>query len=419
MANKKLEEELKTTTPSYAEAQESLQQAIAAKPTYANPYGSQLDELYNQIVNRDGFSYDANADAMYKTYRDRYMQQGKLAQMDTQGQAAALTGGYGSSYGQAVGQQMYDRYLQGLGDVSMDLRAQALDEYNQQGQQLLNNYGLLADRANDDYAKYQDAVTNYWNEVDLARGQADTAYNREWNENQREYDRQQAADEQAYGRQQDAYSRLVALISATGHMPTAEELAAGGMTPEEAQAWRDYYTRSITPTYYGGGGGGGSGYSSGGRNSGLTTAQREYGSAEGTGYENYDESLEPYWSQAANANDSPQEASDWLKKQVDAGHITTTQAKQIMQGAWHTDYSPKKSEPVKVDYYRRVAGQVASATTEAQAADIINKAVKDGDISPDEGVYILQDWRRNQPTPGVNKPVYNTLPKTGNMNAKK
>ena len=90
-----------------------------------------------------------------------------------------------------------------------------------------------------------------------------------------------------------------------------------------------------------------------------------------------------------------------------------------MQGAWHTDYSPKKSEPVKGDYYRRVAGQVASATTEAQAADIINKAVKDGDISPDEGVYILQDWRRNQPTPGVNKPVYNTLPKTGNMNAKK
>ena len=44
------------------------------------------------------------------------MQQGKQAMQDTMGQAAALTGGYGSTYGQAVGQQQYDAYLQNLND---------------------------------------------------------------------------------------------------------------------------------------------------------------------------------------------------------------------------------------------------------------------------------------------------------------
>ena len=42
------------------------------------------------------------------------------------GQAAALTGGYGSTYGEQVGQQAYNAYLQNLNDIVPQLQQQAL-----------------------------------------------------------------------------------------------------------------------------------------------------------------------------------------------------------------------------------------------------------------------------------------------------
>ena len=56
------------------------------------------DEALQAYLNREDFQYDVNADALYQQYKDRYVELGKDAMEDTMGQAAALTGGYGSSY---------------------------------------------------------------------------------------------------------------------------------------------------------------------------------------------------------------------------------------------------------------------------------------------------------------------------------
>ena len=69
-------------------------------------YGQQMQEALDAIRKRKKFSYDLNGDALYQQYKDKYVQQGKQAMQDTMGQAAALTGGYASTYGQAVGQQL-------------------------------------------------------------------------------------------------------------------------------------------------------------------------------------------------------------------------------------------------------------------------------------------------------------------------
>ena len=82
------------------------------RPAYAGTWDQPMEELYGRLTSRPAFSYDAGKDPLYQQYRDSYIQQGKLAMKDTMGQAAALTGGYGSTYGQAVGQQSYDAYLQ-------------------------------------------------------------------------------------------------------------------------------------------------------------------------------------------------------------------------------------------------------------------------------------------------------------------
>ena len=78
------------------------------------PADAELEELYQALMGRRSFSYNAAEDPMYRSVADRYVQNGRLAMRDTMGSAAALTGGYGSSYAQAVGQQSFDEYLRQL-----------------------------------------------------------------------------------------------------------------------------------------------------------------------------------------------------------------------------------------------------------------------------------------------------------------
>ena len=104
-----------------------------------------FDEIMNKILNREQFSYDLNGDALYQQYKDKYIQQGKMAMQDTMGQAAAMTGGYGNSYAASVGNQAYQASLENLNDVIPELYQMAYDRYNQEGQDMLNKYSMLSD----------------------------------------------------------------------------------------------------------------------------------------------------------------------------------------------------------------------------------------------------------------------------------
>lgn len=123
---------------------------------YQSQYRDQIQGLYDQIANRKDFSYDVNADAMYQQLKDQYVQGGRMAMMDTMGQAQAMTGGYGNSYAQGVGQQAYQGYLQGLNDQVPNLYQLALNRYIQQGDQMLDQYSMLTSQEAQDYARWQD-----------------------------------------------------------------------------------------------------------------------------------------------------------------------------------------------------------------------------------------------------------------------
>lgn len=123
---------------------------------YQSQYKDQIQGLYDQIANRKDFSYDVNADAMYQQLKDQYIQGGRMAMMDTMGQAQAMTGGYGNSYAQGVGQQAYQGYLQGLNEQVPDLYQMALNRYIQQGDQMLDQYSMLTSQEAQDYARWQD-----------------------------------------------------------------------------------------------------------------------------------------------------------------------------------------------------------------------------------------------------------------------
>lgn len=159
-------------SPSVKSAQEALQKSLSNKPgAYQSQWTDKLNGILDKILNRGEFNYDANADALYQQYKDRYMQQGKLAMQDTMGQAAALTGGYGNSYAQNAGQQAYNSYLQGLNDKLSELYQMALSKYQMEGDQMKDQAGLLGDRESQDYSRWQDQNNLWQNDRNFAYGQ--------------------------------------------------------------------------------------------------------------------------------------------------------------------------------------------------------------------------------------------------------
>ena len=151
---------------SVLQAQALLQQQLANKPgEYFSQYSNQMQAIMDQYMNRDKFSYDMNSDALYRQYADQYQMMGQQAMMDTMGQAQAMTGGYGNSYAQSVGQQAYQGYLQQLNEVVPELYQMAYNRYNQEGQDMLNQYGLLSSQDQLEYGRYRDQVSDYYTEL--------------------------------------------------------------------------------------------------------------------------------------------------------------------------------------------------------------------------------------------------------------
>ena len=172
-----------TAEKSYTETMDTLKKAETTAPTYSGSYDQEIKDLYDKITSREPFKYDYASDPLYGQYSEKYQQLGKQAMKDSMGQTAALTGGYGNSYGSAVGQQQYDAYLQRLNDVLPELYSQAYNQYTAEGDSLKEQYSLAANLRETEYNQYRDALGDY-------------QYNQSWDAQQK----QQKADDLAkYG----------------------------------------------------------------------------------------------------------------------------------------------------------------------------------------------------------------------------
>ena len=245
-------------------------------------YGKGMDEALQKVLNRDKFQYDINGDALYQQYKDRYIQQGKQAMMDTVGQAAALTGGYGNSYAQKAGQQAYQGYLQGLNDKVPELYQMALERYNQEGTDLLNKYGLMSDQYAKEYSRYRDSVGDWRAQRDYLatlynneRGfdytgyrdrVADEHWQKEFEEAMRQYNQNYAFSQQQYedskntSSSSSSSSRSSSGVSGWGYdthgYSTADIMALqrnadidvdGVWGPDTQAAWEAGYTKDGPP----------------------------------------------------------------------------------------------------------------------------------------------------------------------------
>ena len=170
-------------------AENAYKDFVGAGYTWANQ--NMLNDYMSKYQNRDPFSYDFNTDAMYQQYKDKYIKQGKMAMQDTMGQAAAMTGGYGSSYASTAGNQAYQASLENLNDIIPQLYQMAYDRYNQEGQDMLNNISLLQGERAFDYGVWGDKANMLAGDRSYYSSEYDNAWNRDygvWNDN-RTFDR--------------------------------------------------------------------------------------------------------------------------------------------------------------------------------------------------------------------------------------
>ena len=209
----------------YETAAAALAEKQKASPTWnGSSYDAEIDDLYAQISGREKYSYDLNKDALWQQMKDSFTEKGKLAMADTMGQAAGLTGGYGSSYAQSVGQQAFDREIEKLLDAAPELEERAYRRYQDEGDELKDKLSLARALSADEFDKYLQKRSEWENERDFAAGERDTAYG-------------QYVTERAYGddQREKNRSKVVNLIS-IGYAPTDRELADAGMSRAEYAA---------------------------------------------------------------------------------------------------------------------------------------------------------------------------------------
>ena len=194
-----------------------LQQHQSSKPgAYQSQWQDEIDDYLNRIENRDPFSYDFNSDALYQQYKDNYIQQGQMAMMDTMGQAAAMTGGYGNSYAQSVGQQAYNQQLNQLNNVLPELYQMAYNRYSDEGQRLMDMYNMYLGQESLDYSRYQTDLSNWYTDLEYLT-------NRYENERELDYNNYQAGRTEAHN---DYLAN--------------KEIAYKDYTTEQDRAWDEY-----------------------------------------------------------------------------------------------------------------------------------------------------------------------------------
>lgn len=256
----------------YQAAKAKLEQTSANKPVYAGTYDNDVANAYNNIVNREKFQYNLDDDALYQQYADKYMAAGKLAMKNSMGQSAALTGGYGSSYGAAVGQQTYDSYLQGLNDKALEFYDRAYGRYQDEGNRLKDVYGLAQDMANTEYGRYSDLLAQYNTDRGFDYGAMQDAYNNAYNRDVQAYSR--------YTNDESILSDYAYTLASQGDFSLLEQMfgpevagnarttwamqnpdaafARGLITPAQYNDITGKYPTGYEPVVAGGGGGGGS-----------------------------------------------------------------------------------------------------------------------------------------------------------------
>lgn len=155
---------------------------------YAGTWADVLNQKVTNYINQDPYSYKSQNDASYQAAKDQYTKTGQQAMKDTMAQASAMTGGYGNTYAQSVGQQQYNAQMDNLSQKAIEYEQQAYNRYVSDREQQLNTINALQNLDNTEYSRNRDAINDYntflnylQNKYTTLKSVDDDTFNREYN----------------------------------------------------------------------------------------------------------------------------------------------------------------------------------------------------------------------------------------------
>lgn len=173
---------LKRKNKAEQEEQAWSQQAPAA-------YESQNKETMDTLTGQVGSGYDGSTLAKaYQQYREQATDAAAKSAENAQATAAALAGGYGSSYADSVAKQNQATALEGIASAVPGLRSKALTEYQNEQNGLLAALSGMGTTEALDRSAYGSNLANYNNQLNFLRSQSaqarnenDNFWNNVWN----------------------------------------------------------------------------------------------------------------------------------------------------------------------------------------------------------------------------------------------
>lgn len=233
------------------------------KPTYSNRYDQQINDLLQQYVNREKFSYDYKNDPLYANYRKQYQREGQRATQDALAEAAAASGGIPSSYAASAAAQAQNYYASQIADKIPELEQLAYQKYLDDASLQQSKISALQGQEQLDYAKYIDALGQYNTDRNFDYGVYSDRYNQLANNLGLAANQQSTQYSMETAAQGDALDRVQNFLKAGGKLADldASLIARSGLTPAELKTYEAYYANQSSGGSGGSGGRGGSGSS--------------------------------------------------------------------------------------------------------------------------------------------------------------
>ena len=131
-----------------------------------NSYISDVNSLFDKVMNQERFSYDPKTDKLFQLYKQQYMNQGNNAMKNQMALGAALSGGYNSSAAQSAAKKAYQNQMNMLADKASEAYQNSLDMYRYNQQNNLDKFNTALNMnsfGNDAYFRQTDALGNKMN----------------------------------------------------------------------------------------------------------------------------------------------------------------------------------------------------------------------------------------------------------------
>lgn len=192
-----------------------------------DPTAAARERALFELRNRGAFSWSPDTDPLFPTYKKQFLREGDRATANALAQASAATGGRPSSYAVTAASQAGDYYASQLNDIIPTLHQQAYNRWVQDYDMDLQNLQALNEQQSIWRQGWQEELGLLGSKLSALQGQDAVDHDRAWNENERDYQRGEAARQTA--------AEQVAAILQVGGVPSDELLTAAGLTKEYAQ----------------------------------------------------------------------------------------------------------------------------------------------------------------------------------------